>query len=135
MRLVPQYELGPLLYFRSTVHGGLVKTAKSKLLALLEKDIPPVQNVPPSVAWMIDGMAVLQGITRPPSIFAYFATTVFNIATAPFRTDPCPIDFVVDRYPEMNIKPCKRDIRARDGVLIFKILPGYKNVLPNGRNI
>ena len=60
LRLVLQYELRPLPYSISTLHGELVKTTKSKLLALLEKDIPPVENVPPSAAWMIDRMPVLQ---------------------------------------------------------------------------
>ena len=54
------YELGPLPWSLATGDGSLTKTAKSKLLNLLEDGIEPAEDIPPNAAIMIDAMAVLQ---------------------------------------------------------------------------
>ena len=69
LREVLCYELGPVPWSIASVNGSLVKTAKSKLLELLEKNVPPAENVPSDAAWMIDAMALLQGISTVPCTY------------------------------------------------------------------
>ena len=56
---VLKYELGPLPWSLSTVHGCFMKTDKSKLLHLLEQYSQPVDVVPADAAVIVDGMAML----------------------------------------------------------------------------
>ena len=55
-----QYSLGPLPWLLASVDGSLGKTNKSKFLESLTKDIEPVEDVPPTSAIIVDGMAILQ---------------------------------------------------------------------------
>ena len=48
MRQVLSYELGPVPLSIASPDGGLAKTAKSKLLPLLERSIPAVEDIPDS---------------------------------------------------------------------------------------
>ena len=50
---VLSYELGPVPCSIATVDGGLVKTTKSSLLSLLEKDVPVADGIPNEAAWMV----------------------------------------------------------------------------------
>lgn len=122
LKEVLTYELGPMPWSLATVDGGLVKTAKAKLLALLEDGVAPAEQIPPNAAWMIDAMAVLQGISTAPPTFADLAKVVFDVTTsAPFQQGSLRVDFVVDRYPAVSIKTAERSARARGGVLITRI--------------
>ena len=81
LRQVFQYFLGPVPWALATPDGQLAKTAKSKLLDALEKDITPVESAPPGAAWVVDAMAVLQSINSAPRTFAELAELVFSITT------------------------------------------------------
>ena len=105
----------------ASVDGSLVKTAKSKPLELLEKSVPPAENVPSDAAWMIDAMALLQGISTVPRTFADLAFKVFEVATASFLLGSVRIDFVVNRYPTISIKDCERSQRAKQGMVKIRI--------------
>ena len=78
------FELGPIPWSLASVEETLVKTAKSSLLAVLESNFPPAEAVPEDAAYMVDGMAVLQSLTRAPSTFADLASALFQIITVPF---------------------------------------------------
>ena len=84
MRDVLCCELGPLPWSLASVDESLANTAKSKLLDLLEKDIPPAKNVPGNAAWMIDAMALLQSLRTIPATFADLAMKAFDVDTAAF---------------------------------------------------
>ena len=58
-----------------------MKTTKSKLLSLLEKDVAPVEQIPNDTAWIVDAMALLQSIISAPATFSDLALKVFDIAT------------------------------------------------------
>ena len=57
---VLSHELGPLPYSLATLDGGLMKTSKSKLLPLLEKDVTSLDIVPSRAAYIVDAMATLR---------------------------------------------------------------------------
>ena len=121
MRDVLCYKLGPLPWSLASVVGSLAKTAKSKLLDLLEKDIPPAENVPGNATWMIDAMALLQSLGTIPATFADLAMKAFDVATADFLSGFVRIDFVVDRYPTYSIKRCERSRRVKQGIVKINI--------------
>ena len=73
---------GPLPWSIATVYGSLVKTPKSKRLDSLGKHVPVTENVPSDAAWMIDAMALLQGITAVLTTCADLAYKVFETVTA-----------------------------------------------------
>ena len=53
MQDVLSHELGPLPYSLATLDGGLMKTSKSKLLPLLEKDVTSLDIVPSRAAYIM----------------------------------------------------------------------------------
>ena len=115
------YELGPIPWSIATVHRTLVKTSKSTLLSLLEKNVPPAEVIPDGAAWMVDAMATLQSLSRVPPTFAGLAATVLNAVTQPFQQGTIQVDFVVDQYPTLSIKCCERNRRATGGTLHVRI--------------
>ena len=121
LRKVLCYELGPVPWSLSSVDGRLVKTAKSKLLQLIEKGVPLPENVSATSAWMIDAMATLQTITAIPATFGELANLVFDVTAMPFRSGSKRVDFVVDRYPELSIKSQERQSRSQKGMVKIKI--------------
>ena len=60
MREVLKYSLGPLPWSFALPDGGLVKTDKSKLLAAVEHDIPPISALPDNCASVVDGMVIIR---------------------------------------------------------------------------
>ena len=78
--------------------------------------------MPLAATWVVDGMAILQGISSAPATFADVATIIFNITAAPFLSGAPRVDFVVDQYPAVSIKGCERAARARLGTLKVQIL-------------
>ena len=98
MRLVLQYDLGPLPLSIALPDGCLVhvKTTKAKLLALLEGNTPPAATVLQNAARVIDAMALLQAITSIPPTFAELADLIFQIANS---SGSHRVDFVADPLP------------------------------------
>lgn len=121
LRDVLCYELGPVPWSISSVHGTLAKTAKCKLLEIIEKDVPPAERVPVDAAWMMDAMALLQSIASAPDKFCDLAEKVFHVSTAPFTSGTKRVDFVVDQYPDTSIKGEERKQRAKQGMLRVRI--------------
>ena len=121
LRRVLSYELGPVPWAIATVDGNPVKTAKSKLLDIVENGVSPAESVPHDAAWMIDAMAVFHSITAPTATFADLAKLVFDIITAPFQQGSRRVDFVVDRYPAVSIKGRERERRTVLGAVKIKI--------------
>ena len=84
LREVLCYQLGPIHWAIAGVNGTLVKTARSSLLEVLEKELPAAENIPHDTAWVINGMAVSQSLTSVPDTFANLAAAIFKVVTAPF---------------------------------------------------
>ena len=120
MREVLEFELGPVPWSIACASGTLVKTNKSVLCNTLEKGINPVEDIPSDSAWIFDGMAIIQAVTKVPTTFGDLASsilhTVLNVAKTSKR-----IDFVCDSYPDLSIKNLERDKRASYGQVITKV--------------
>ena len=54
----------------------LAKTPKSKLLEIIEKNIPPAETVSADSVWMIDAINLLQAISSAPEKFRYVAKKI-----------------------------------------------------------
>jgi hypothetical protein len=72
LKKILSYDLGPLPL-------SLAKTAKSSLLHQLEKLGSSDISVPDDAVTVVDGMAVLQSIVKPPSTLGNLVKTVFNV--------------------------------------------------------
>ena len=83
LREVLTYELGPLPWSLATPDGCPSKTQKSKLLELLEQDVEPAEDVPPTAAVIIVAMATLQALSNPAATFGEPARQVFDLITKP----------------------------------------------------
>ena len=59
MQEVLTYQLGPLPWSLATADGAPTKTAKSALLHILEGKAQPVEDVPASAVWILDGVAII----------------------------------------------------------------------------
>ena len=55
MQEVLTYPHGPLPWSLATADGAPTKTAKSALLHILEERAQPVEDVPASAVWILDG--------------------------------------------------------------------------------
>lgn len=140
-----QYSLGTYPYALATSTGGLVKTMKSKLLHLLERDneSSDLDKIPGKLAWIFDGMAILQQLASSnASTFGEFASQVFDILISVTRTRNCKrIDFVTDRYLPHSIKSAERGKRSSAGDIRVKIISStqkktiqWKKFLANATN-
>ena len=142
LRQVLTFELGPLPWSLATPDGSPCKTQKSKLLALLEGDIQPEEDVPVTAAVIVDAMATLQALTSPPATFGELAQQVFTTITKSLTTPRCRVDFVIDRYPLVSIKTDERLRRLREhGCIRVHILSAsqkipiqWKKFLSNSQN-
>ena len=56
----------PLPWSLATADGIPTKTAKSALLHILEGKVQPVDDVPVSAVWILDGMAILHSMNYVP---------------------------------------------------------------------
>ena len=135
-----KYSLGPLLWSLASADGSLCKTVKSKLLEMLIEGVEPAEDVPPSAALIVDGMAVLQAMKEIPATFEELATSVFH-SVVPQTTLARRVDFVTDRYPDVSIKNPERAKRASVGVVKVNITGGgqkcpkqWKKFLSSGEN-
>jgi len=104
------YPLSPVPWSLGTADGALMKTNKSQLMKYLEAKVAPAENVD-SVAddvAVIDGNAVFQSITSPPSTFADLASHIFHTRLPKSRV----IHFVTDTYHRYSIKEMERQRRG-----------------------
>ena len=113
---------------------------KSKLLETLIEGVEPAEDVPPSAALIVDGMAVLQAMKEIPATFEELATSVFH-SVVPQTTLARRVDFVTDRYPDVSIKNPERAKRASVGAVKVNITGGgqkcpkqWKKFLSSGEN-
>ena len=104
------FELSALSWSLATVDGGLQKTAKSKMIPLLEKYVTPVQ-FPLNDTVIFDEMALLQASTPSGTTYAHLALQLFTCITQGTHTGN-RIDFVIDRYPNLSIKNWERNRRT-----------------------
>ena len=140
LREVFKYSLGPLPWFLASADGSHCKTVKSKLLETLIEGVEPAEDVPPSAALIVDGMAVLQSIKEIPATLEELATSVFH-SVVPQTTLARRVDFVTDRYPDVSIKTPERAKRASVGAVKVNITGGgqkcpkqWKKFLSSGEN-
>ena len=132
MKEVLSFCLGPFPLSLSTEMGLLHKTPKSKLMGLLESSTvdPCVESVPEGNALIIDGMAIIQAMTKLPATFGELADQILErIVKLGIHRKSSRIDFVIDTYPESSIKDLERSSRASDGVTIITIY-GTEQKLP-----
>ena len=111
IQAVLEFNLGPFPLALATLDGSVKKTNKAKLLSLLEADVPPLVSVPANAVWIVDGMAILQSISRPPAAFELLAGLVFQITTRSLQHGGSCVDFVSEQYPDISIKAiewCRR---------------------------
>lgn len=143
LRQLFSYSLGPIPWSLASTDGTPAKTVKSKLLHLIESGVKPTESTPLDAAWLVDGMAVLQALPVLPhgSSFSDLAGEIFLRVTSAFGKGCQRIDFVVDQYPEVSIKGCERQRRARSGSVRTTILNSqqqlprqWKKYLSNGKN-
>ncbi|XP_071817001.1 uncharacterized protein [Apostichopus japonicus] len=140
------YTLGTYPYSLATPGGCLVKTCKSKLLQLLEKDHAPMEVkrvAEQNPAWIFDAMAVLQQLVNcDASTFGEFAEKVLSMLLTVTRSSRCKrVDFVPDRYLPLSIKTAERQSRASSGDMRVKVMSAaqkkpmqWKKYLANGQN-
>ena len=120
MREVLKYTLGPLPWSLATPEGLYVKTSKSKLAEVLEKDVDPCAEKPDASVYILDGMALLQSIKNVPRTFGDLAEYMLKLIIRTAR-NTVRVDFVTDTYPELSIKNLERSKRAADGSYAVKI--------------
>ena len=114
------YSLGTYPLSLSTTTGGLVKTAKSKLVEILEDEAgnPEVDmrgfN---NNALIVDAMAVVQSMKGKWKTFGEFADALLNILMKLARHyNSNRLDVVADRYSALSIKNTERQRGAEKGV-------------------
>ena len=140
MREVLKYSLGPLPWSYALPDGGLVKTDKSKLLAAVEHDIPPISALADNCASVVDGMVIIRQMdVSKMSTFGDFSKCILE-RVLKMGTGQS-IYFVTDQYKKNSVKGYDRSRRALSDVMKYKIerreqkLPKhFKKFLGGGEN-
>ena len=140
MREILKYSLGPLPWSFALPDGGLVKTGKSKLLAAVEHDIPPISALPDNCASVVDGMVIIRQMdVSKMSTFGDFSNCILG-RVLKMGTGQS-IYFVTDQYKKKSIKGYERSRGALSDVMKYKIerreqnLPKhFKKFLGGGEN-
>ena len=121
--------LGPYPLSLATVHKDICKSTKSKLLQILETEVPNclADHVPDGGCILLDAMAVLQSTTVIPNTYGELSDAILSriVATAK-KLKASRVDFVTDRYPALSIKNAEREKRAS--------LQGTSSIRIYGRN-
>ena len=81
------YPLGPLPWSLATADGAHTKTAKSALLHILEGNAQPVEVVPESAVWILDGVAILHSMKDVPRTSSSLASYVFQLVKSAASQD------------------------------------------------
>ncbi len=119
---VYSHELGPIPWAIATPLGTALKPDKAKLMEILEKDTPVLQQPRQGAAWVIDTFAAVQALKAIPvegSSASIKPQTFSGVAESILRTmcdvsipQPGRIDVVVDTYAKVSIKRAERDRRS-----------------------
>ena len=133
LREVFRYSLGPIPWSLASADGSLCKTNKAKLLESLVKRVEPAEDVTPTAALIVDGMAVLQAMKEIPATFEELADAVSH-SVVPQTSLARRVDFVTDRYPDVSIKNPERTKRASQGTVKVKITGVVRSARNNGRS-
>ena len=97
----------------ATVDGNLKRTAKSKLVHILELNDSVDPDQVRVDAIMVDAMAMIQMLKSPADCFGQLAVQIFRkLMSLATRYSAARVDFVVDRYPDVSIKNAERSRRA-----------------------
>ena len=141
MQEVLTYPLGPLPWYLATADGTPTKTAKSALLQILEGKVQPVEDVPASAVWILDGMAILHSMKYVPRTFSSLASDVFQLVKSAASHDRTRTDLIMDKYPDVSIKNPERERRGAGGSIQIAINHGnqkcptqWKKYLSDGSN-
>ena len=79
MQNVLKYKLGPIPWSIAATDGTVAKTAKSKIVEVLEKDVQPMEQDQEFSVWIFDAMAVIQLTVCIPKTFSELAMQVLNV--------------------------------------------------------
>ena len=133
MKDVLQYSLRPFPSPLATVEAQFVKTAKSKLLNLLESEMNDayVEQVDSESALIIDAMAMKINVTTFGELAHELLTKIVKMA---IFSNAKRIDFVGDRYPVLSIKNLKWNKRSEDGTFLAEIYGGNSVCHVNEKN-
>ena len=133
--------LGPLPWSLATTYGATTKTATSALLHILEEKAQPVEDVPASGVWILDGVAILHSIKYVPRTFSCLASFVFQLVKSAASQDRTRTDLIMDQYPDVSIKNPERERRGAGGSIRIAIDHGnqkcptqWKKYLSDGSN-
>ena len=131
MKEVLQYSLRPFPLPLATSDGNLVKTAKSKLLHLIENRTTDhlVDRIEGDKVLILDAMAILHTIKIIPSTFGELAHKLLvMVVELAVKSKAKRVDFVCDRYPAQSIKDFERAIRGERGTQLIKIYSSLQKV-------
>jgi hypothetical protein len=131
MKNVLKYCLRPFPLPLATCDGNLVKTAKAKLLNIIEAEVPNalVTRVVGESALIVDAMAILQTLNVLPSTFGELAKDLLvKVINMALFSKSSRVDFVCDRYPAQSIKNLEREKRGEDGALVVHIYGDQQRV-------
>jgi hypothetical protein len=144
MENVLQYSLRPFPLPFATAEGNLVKTAKSKLLNIIENETQDalIESVDGECALILDAMAILQSTKITCRTFGELAHELLvKIVKMAICARSKRVDFVGDQYPIHSIKNFEREKRGEGGAFTVKVygeqqrVPRqWKKFLANGKN-
>ena len=124
MQEVLTYPLGPLPWSLATADGAPIKTAKSALLHILEERAQPVEDVPASAVWILDGVDILHSMKDVPRAFSCLASYVFQLVKSAASQDRTRTDMIMNQYPDVSIKNLEREWRGAGGSIQIAINHG-----------
>ena len=113
MKEVFSHPLGPLPWSLAAPDGSLKKTAKSSSAKELQKDASVVENLPPQLACIIDGMAMVQRLKGDQQTFREVADMLLAMVLREGASS-ARIDAVFDVYRKILIKYAEREKRGAD---------------------
>ena len=133
-----KFSLGPVAWSLATPDGNIYKSTKSKLLTALEEKIDLIDKMPPKVARIYDGMAILHQLPNGLETFGALSECVLKRITA---NDSEHVFFITDQYWNHSIKFSERNKRATTGIIRItasqpdqKIPKQFKKYLSLGSN-
>ena len=121
------YPLGPLPWSLATADGAPTNTAKSGLLHILVGKAQPVEVVPESAVWILDGVAILHSMKDVPRTFSSLASYVFQLVKSAAYQDRTRTDLIMDQYPDVSIKNPERERERRGAGISIQIAINHGN--------